>query len=86
LTTTTSSPLVYVASRRELSTDEIDTIREGALEASARVGTDREQRGTTFAISKDRSAVRPAIRMDRALREPIGDYGPEEPPYDALHL
>ena len=34
------------------------------------------------AISKDRSRVRRAIRVDRALGEKPGDYGEEEPPYD----
>ncbi len=76
-------PVLFLAERGELLEDEVDAIREAALEAADRVGTDRERRGTTYAVSEDRSAVRLAIRVDRALGEPSGDYGEHEPPYDS---
>jgi hypothetical protein len=69
-------PILYLAANGHLADDEIKVIRERAFEAAERVGTDREQRGTTYAVSKDRSAVRLARAMDAALAgEP--DDGPD---------
>jgi hypothetical protein len=56
--------------------DEVKVIRKRGSDAAGRVGADSEQRGTTHAISKDRSAVRLARAVDAALAgEP--DDGPD---------
>jgi hypothetical protein len=71
-------PILYLAADGHLTDDEIKVIRERASEAAERVGTDREQRGTTYAISKDRSAVRLGRAVDAALageRDDGTDYG-----------
>jgi hypothetical protein len=71
-------PILYLAANGRLFEDEIRVIRERGAEAAERVGTDREQRGTTYAISQDRSAVRLARAVDAALAgEPddAPDYG-----------
>ena len=75
-------PVIHLAQIGMLTEAEVDLIREAALEAAGRVGTDAERRGSTVAISEDRSAVRLAIRMDQALGEEPGDYGIEEPGYE----
>ena len=75
-----AEPLIYLASVGELRDEEVETIREAALDASARIDTPREQRGPEC-TSKDRTAVRLAIRLDRALGIPHGDYGDQEPEY-----
>ena len=69
-------PILYLAANGHLTAAEITLIRERGREAAERVGTDREQRGMTYAISRDRSAVRLARAMDAALAgEP--DDGPD---------
>jgi hypothetical protein len=71
-------PILYMAANGHLTNHEVTAIRERGAEARERVGTDREQRGTTYAMSQDRSAVRLARAVDAALAgEPddAPDYG-----------
>lgn len=69
-------PILHLAANGHLANDEINAIRERGAEARDRVGTDREQRGTTYAVSKDRSAVRLARAVDGALAG-TPDEGPD---------
>jgi hypothetical protein len=71
-------PILYLAAHGQLTDDEVKIIRERGVEAAERVGTDREQRGTTYAISSDRSAIRLARAVDAALggeQDAGPDYG-----------
>jgi hypothetical protein len=69
-------PILYLAANGHLFEDEITVIRERGSEAAERVGSNREQRGSTYAVSKDRSAVRLARAVDAALAGEPHD-GPE---------
>jgi hypothetical protein len=69
-------PILYLAANGHLFEDEIRVIRERGAEAGERVGTDREQRGSTYAVSEDRSAVRLARAVDGALAG-TPDEGPD---------
>jgi hypothetical protein len=60
-------PILYLAANGHLFDDEVEAIRERGREAAGRIGTDREQRGSTRAVSKDRSKVRLARAVDAAL-------------------
>ena len=45
-------PILHLAANGHLANDEINAIRERGAEARDRVGTDREQRGTTHTTSR----------------------------------
>jgi hypothetical protein len=67
-------PILYLARHGHLRDDEVERIRSEARAAAPRVGTDAEQ-FQNEAISKDRSAVRLARAVDRAL---VGDQDDDD--------